>query len=195
MPPPYKIIMSDPPWRFQVWDRVSGTERAPDFHYDTMEDQDLTLLPVKEWVDKDAVLIMWVYDPHYPFAFELAKAWGFDTYVTVLFRWLKSANGQLRMFDTGERLNYGLGYHTRGGGCEEAWLFKRGKGLKVLNHSIRKEFYSNVREHSRKPDEVPGWIIDLYGDVPRLDMFTRTRREGWDAFGNETDKFKSSAIL
>lgn len=188
---PYSIVMSDPPWRFQVWDRVSGTEKAPDFHYDTMEDADLMNLPVKDWLAKDAILALWVYDPQLPVAFKLAEAWGFPTFVTVLFRWLKSSNGQLRMFDPGERLSYGLGYHTRGGGCEECWLFKRGKGLPVLRHDIRKEFYSNIREHSRKPDEVPGWIVDLYGDKPRLDMFTRTRRAGWDAYGNEVGKFAS----
>ena len=88
-----------------------------------------------------------------------------------------------------DRLNFGLGYHTRGGGCEECWLFKRGKGLPVLRHDIRKEFYAPIREHSRKPDKVAGWLVDLYGDVPRLEMFARTQRTGWEVFGNETNKF------
>lgn len=189
MSAPYSLICADPPWRFQVWDQISGTDRAPDKHYDTLEDDDLLKLPVKDCVSKDAFLVLWVYDPQYPTAFDLAKTWGFDTYVTVLFRWLKSSNGQLRLFDPGERLNFGLGYHTRGGGCEEAWLFRRGKGLPVLRHDIRKEFYSNIREHSRKPDEVYQWLVELYGDVPRLEMFARTRRVGWDSFGNEVEKF------
>lgn len=191
---PYKIIYADPPWRFQVWDQISGTDRAPEKHYDTLTDAGLMALPVKDWEAGDAFLALWVYDPMLPVALQLAAAWGFTTYVTVLFRWLKSANGQLLMFDAGERLNFGLGYHTRGGGCEECWLFKRGKGLPVLRHNIRKEFFSTVREHSRKPDEVSQWIVDLYGDVPRLEMFARTKRQGWDAWGNETDKFKISDV-
>ncbi len=187
---PYNIIYADPPWKFEVYTPVTGTMKSPDQHYPTVTTSDLCKIPVSDWAAKDAFLCMWVVDPKLPDAFDLARAWGFE-FITVLFRWLKSSNGQLRLFDAGERLNYGLGYHTRGGGCEECWLFKRGKGLPVLRHDIRKEFHSNIREHSRKPDEVPSWIVDLYGDVPRLEMFARTQRPGWDSWGNQTDKFKA----
>jgi len=184
----YSILYCDAPWRFEVWDREGGLEKSPDAHYKTMTVKEM--MELQPDVADDAYLAMWVYDPMLPEALRLATAWGFPTYVTVLFRWLKSADGQLRLFEVGERLNFGLGYHTRGGGCEECWLFKRGDGLPVLRHDIRKEFYSTIREHSRKPDEVPGWIVDLYGDVPRAEMFARTRRLGWDQiYSNEADKF------
>lgn len=188
---PYSIIYADPAWQFQVRSRETGLKRAPDAHYQTMD-----LISMGELAPepaRDAILAMWVYDPMLPDALWLGGAWGFE-FVTVLFRWLKSANGQQRLFDPGERLNFGMGYHTRGGGCEECWLFKRGKGLPVLRHDIRKEFYSNIREHSRKPDEVPRWLVDLYGDKPRLEMFSRTRRPGWDVYGNEVDKFPGDGI-
>lgn len=187
----YRLVYADPPWRFQVWNRANGLERAPDAHYDTMGAAELASVPVQDWAHKDAALILWAYDPQYPAALELGRAWGFE-FVTVLFRWLKAADGQQRLFDPGERLNFGLGYHTRGGGCEEAWLFKRGKGLPVLRHDIRKEFYSTLREHSRKPDEVAQWIVDLYGDHPRLEIFARTKRLGWDVWGSETNKFNAA---
>ena len=44
-------------------------------------------------------------------------------------------------------------------------------------------------EHSRKPDEVRGWLVDLYGDVPRIELFARTSVPGWISCGNETEKF------
>ncbi len=147
-----------------------------------MSVEQISAIPVSNWVAEDALLIMWVYDPMLPDSLKIAEAWGFQ-YCTVAFRWLKAADGQMRFFDPGERLNFGLGYHTRGGGCEEAWLFKRGKGCKVLRHDIRKEFYANIREHSRKPDEVRGWLVDLYGDVPRVELFARQPRLGWDSWG------------
>jgi N6-adenosine-specific RNA methylase IME4 len=62
--------------------------------------------------------------------------------------------------------------------------------MPVLRHDIRKEFYAPVREHSRKPDQVADWLVDLYGDVQRLEMFARTQRPGWECFGNETNKFE-----
>ena len=183
---PYKIIYADPPWRFEVRDRKTGLEKSPDAHYETMTLGDLQLIQAPS--ASSSLLAMWVYDPMLPEALELAAAWGFK-FTTVLFRWIKTTNGQLRLFDPTPKPHFGMGYHTRGGACEEVWLFKRGKGLPVLDHGIRKEFFAPKREHSRKPDEVPGWLTDLYGDVPRLEMFARTEREGWDVWGNETGKF------
>ena len=185
---PFNLILCDPPWRFEVYNRETGLGSAPDAHYNTMTADELIALDVASIAAKDSFLVMWVYDPLLPLAIDLARAWGFK-FVTVLFRWLKG-NGQGRLFDDGEKLSLSLGYHTRSGGCEECWLFKRGKGLPVLRHDIRKEFYSNRREHSRKPDEVRGWLVDLYGDVPRIELFARTQALGWAAWGLETEKFK-----
>ena len=185
----YSLIYADPPWSFEVYDKDSGLDKSPDVHYRTMKTNEIIDLPTSDMAAKDALLAMWVYDPMLPDALQIANAWGFK-FITVLFRWIKTTDDQLRMFDPTPKVAFGTGYHTRGGGCEEVWLFKRGKGLPVLNHGIRKEFFSPRREHSRKPDEVPGWLIDLYGDVPRLEMFARTQRPGWDVFGNETNKFK-----
>jgi N6-adenosine-specific RNA methylase IME4 len=158
-----------------------------------MATKDICEIPVRDYLAKDALLVLWVYDPMLPDAFTVAKAFGFEKFVTVQFRWLKSTDGQYRLFEDGERLGFGLGYHTRGGGCEEAWLFKRGRGLPVMRHDIRKEFYAPVRQHSRKPDEVSKWLVDLYGDVSRLEMFSRTLRHGWNSWGNEVGKFRHDA--
>ena len=183
-----KIVYADPPWRFEVRARDTGLGRAPDKHYSTMTTDDVCALPVKNMVCDDALLAMWVYDPMLPDAFRVSVAWGFPKFVTVLFRWIKTTDGQYRLFEDSERLNFGLGYHTRGGGCEEIWLFKRGKGLPVLRHDIRKEFFAPIRQHSRKPDEVARWLVDLYGDVPRIEMFARNTRAGWSSHGNQVGK-------
>lgn len=31
------------------------------------------------------------------------------------------------------------------------------------------------------------------GDLPRVELFARTRRPGWDAWGNEVEKFEAAA--
>lgn len=185
----YEIGYVDPPWRFEVWDRDSGLEKSPDKHYPTMTVEDMAQIPVSGWMADDALLALWTYDPISPIKWcWLAEQWGFAEYVTCLFRWVKMSSAQWDLFR--EKLNYGTGYHTRGGGIEECRLFRRGKGCSVLRHDIRKEFYAPVREHSRKPDEVPGWIVDLYGDRARLEMFARMPHNGFDAWGNDTTKFK-----
>jgi N6-adenosine-specific RNA methylase IME4 len=45
------------------------------------------------------------------------------------------------------------------------------------------------REHSRKPDEAYALIEAMYPALPKLEMFARQRRPGWDVWGIETDKF------
>jgi N6-adenosine-specific RNA methylase IME4 len=50
------------------------------------------------------------------------------------------------------------------------------------------------REHSRKPDQVRDMIVELCGDVPRVELFARTTADGWDAWGNETEKFGKMAL-
>ena len=56
-----------------------------------------------------------------------------------------------------------------------------------------KRFFKNVkqliidirREHSRKPDIVRTSIVNLCGDLPRIELFARQEAKGWDSFGNE----------
>ena len=51
--------------------------------------------------------------------------------------------------------------------------------------SVRELVVSHRREHSRKPDEVRDRIVELVGDLPRIELFARQRVDGWDAWGNE----------
>ena len=37
----------------------------------------------------------------------------------------------------------------------------------------------------KKPVEFRDLIIDVCGDLPRLEMFARGSSQGWDVFGNE----------
>lgn len=42
-------------------------------------------------------------------------------------------------------------------------------------------------EHSKKPDEIRERIVDLCGNVPRIELFGRKEVEGWEVIGNEID--------
>ena len=48
------------------------------------------------------------------------------------------------------------------------------------------------RQHSRKPDEIYEMVESLCIGR-RLDVFSRERREGWEQFGNDLNKFKRAA--
>ena len=44
-----------------------------------------------------------------------------------------------------------------------------------------------VSEHSKKPDVARQRILELFGDLPRIELFARTRPYGWSAVGDEID--------
>ena len=46
---------------------------------------------------------------------------------------------------------------------------------------------SPLEEHSKKPAEARKRIVELLGDLPRIELFARQRSPGWDAWGNEVD--------
>lgn len=55
----------------------------------------------------------------------------------------------------------------------------------VKRKNIHQIIYSAIREHSRKPDETRERIVQLLGDVPRIELFARQSIEGWDCWGDE----------
>lgn len=107
------------------------------------------------------------------------EAWGFE-YKTAAFVWVKKtsrAGGNA----------WGMGAYTRANA--EVCLLGVTKGFKagemVKSHRVHQIVESPVREHSRKPEEVRDRIVELLGDVPRIELFARERFPGWDAWGDE----------
>jgi hypothetical protein len=62
----------------------------------------------------------------------------------------------------------------------------RGAGLERKHAGIKQVVYSPLGAHSEKPWEVRHRLELLYGDVPRIELFSRSAA-GWDAWGNEVD--------
>lgn len=56
---------------------------------------------------------------------------------------------------------------------------------KRKSKKVHQFIISPIREHSRKPDEARDKIIELMGDVPRIELFARQIVPGWDSWGNE----------
>jgi N6-adenosine-specific RNA methylase IME4 len=174
----YKVCYADPPWAFKTYSD-KGQEKAPEAHYSTMSLDDIKAMPVYDMMDKDAVLLMWVVNPLLPQAFEVITSWGF-TYKTLGFSWAKQ-NKKSEGFFTG------LGYYTRAN-IELCLLATKGKPLKRKSRGVRQLCVSPLREHSRKPDEIGDRIEALF-DGPYVELFARTARPGWSAWGNQVGMF------
>jgi len=63
-------------------------------------------------------------------------------------------------------------------------IAKKGK-IERKSKSVHQLIYEPVRQHSRKPDCIREKIINLCGDLPRIELFARQKTEGWDCWGNE----------
>jgi len=173
----YNVIYADPPWSFKTFSD-KGKDRSPENHYNVMSLQDICNLPVNNIANDDSVLLMWVVDPLLDKAFKVIEAWGFK-YKTVGFTWAKTNKKSMGFFT-------GLGYWTRGN-PEMCLLATKGKP-KRISKSVPQLVVEQRREHSRKPDIMYNHIENLL-EGPYIELFARTQRNGWDSWGNQTDKF------
>lgn len=171
----YNIIYADPPWAYQVWSN-KGKGRSAESHYPTMSKTDIQNLPISLIGEKDCVLFLWVTAPCLEQGLELISAWGF-TYKTVAFTWVKQ-NKKSDSFFTG------MGYYTRAN-AEYCLIATKGKILERKSRAVHSVVCSHIERHSKKPNEVRDRIVQLFGDLPRIELFARQHADGWDCWGNE----------
>ncbi|MFD0764494.1 MT-A70 family methyltransferase [Mucilaginibacter lutimaris] len=179
----YQLIYADPPWHFRVWSE-RGKARSPDNHYPTRSLDYLRKLNIPGNAEINSVLLLWATFPCLRQAFELAASWGF-TYKTVAFTWVKTNKNNGRPF-------MGMGYYTRAN-AELVLLFTRGKPLPRQSRNVPQVLLSPIARHSEKPDVIRDRIVELFGDVSRIELFARDRQDhtdaerfaGGDVFGNE----------
>ena len=79
----------------------------------------------------------------------------------------------------------GLGYWTRSNA--ELCLIGTKGHPKRISKSVSQICDARIMEHSRKPEEIRDRIVELCGDLPRIELFARSRADGWDSLGNEID--------
>lgn len=182
----YGAILADPPWKFETWGSQVNSVSHVDFHYSTMHTADIRVLPVADVAAANSVLFLWVTWPNLLDGLSVIEAWGFK-YKTCAFAWMKADVSTLNLFSGPTDADMKLGYWTRAN-SEVCLLATRGKP-KRLNADVRQGIIESARQHSRKPDCVHERIERLVAG-PYLELFARNRRQGWTAWGNETDKFK-----
>jgi N6-adenosine-specific RNA methylase IME4 len=194
----YRAILADPPWRFRTYDkrevvnstvRRGGDRLQAATHYRSMAIEEIRALPVADLAADHCVLFLWITWPMLIDAMSVVDAWGF-TYKTCAFAWMKARANQLEMFRDDLNGLMGNGYWTRSN-SEPCLLATRGHP-KRLNADVRQAIIEPRRQHSRKPDCVHGRIERLVAG-PYAELFARSRRPGWDCWGNEVDKFTEAA--
>lgn len=164
----YQIIYADPPWKYRN-NKTGGSMHPQDYHYPKLITDDICALPINDIADRNCVLFLWATVPMIQDSFRVMEAWGFE-YKTMLF-WRKI-------------MSWGMGFWYRGQ-VEVLLLGIRGK-VKAFHIQKANFVEAKVREHSRKPDEFYE-LIEMTKLGPKIELFARNKREGWDCWGNEVE--------
>jgi N6-adenosine-specific RNA methylase IME4 len=170
----YQIIYADPPWAYK--DRTC--QGSAEQHYSTMGIENIKGLSVENIAAENCVLFLWSTYPFLPEALEVIEAWGFK-YKTIAFQWVKTNR-------SGKGFFFGIGHWTRSN-TECCLLATRGKP-KPISKSISQLIIEPLTHHSAKPPIVREKIVQLMGDLPRIELFARDSSPGWDSWGNECSR-------
>ena len=136
--------------------------------YATLSVAQIAALPVRDLADDASHLYLWTTTRYLRDAFAVAEAWGFRYGQTLV--WAKPMRATM--------LGGAFGCNV------EFVLFCRRGVLPHLRKSHTAWFGWPRSHHSRKPEA----FLDLVESVspgPRLELFARTQRLGWDSWGNE----------
>ena len=169
----YSIIYIDPPWSY----KDKSCQGAAEKQYKTLSIDDLCRLPINDICADDCIMFLWATYPLLPEALQFIKSHNF-TYKSIGFQWIKTNPKSGTPF-------YGLGRWTRGN-TEPCLIATKGKPKRVSN-SVFQLIQSPIGKHSKKPDVARDKIVQLIGDLPRIELFARQRTEGWDAIGYDLD--------
>jgi len=159
-----------------------------------MKAKDICEIPVARLAADNCALFLWTTFPRYDVGLEVMKAWGFD-HKTIGFVWIKLNTGRAGSYITPQGFSaveimewfsfFGVGNYTKSN-PEPCLLGIKGK-MKPISNKVANLVYSSKERHSKKPDVVRDKIVELFGDLPRVELFARERISGWDAIGNEID--------
>jgi N6-adenosine-specific RNA methylase IME4 len=168
---PFRVIVADPPWRYDARGD-DPTHRAAN-PYPSMTVEEICSLPVAGLAHADCALWLWTTNAFMREAFDVLDAWGFAP--KTILTWVKD-----RM---------GVGDWLRGR-TEHCLLAVRGRPVIALT-SQTTVIQGPLREHSRKPEEFYALVESLCPAPPggRCELFARTSRPGWVAHGNQPGRF------
>lgn len=179
----YKTIVIDPPWKYGKWGKAADSPLARkkfpngqwskdfDLPYSFMTTEEISCLPVSDLSDASCDCYLWTTQKYLPVSFEILSNWGFNYCQTLA--WCKTPRG--------------LGQGGLFVPTTEFILLGR-KGKMPLKKRIDSTWWNIKRtaSHSTKPEFFQD-LIESVSDAPRLEMFARRKREGWDCWGNEIE--------
>ncbi len=172
----YRTIVADPPWDVQrlespgsaAFGTRPGTLRSIRLSYPTLSVAEIAELPVRDLAADDAHLYVWTINRYVEATYGIVREWGFEP--KTLLTWAKAPMG--------------VGPGGAFSQTSEHVLFAR-RGREVRQRRMDSTWWKWERgQHSEKPEAFLD-IVEAVSPSPRLEMFARRNRLGWDTWGNE----------
>lgn len=167
----YRVIVVDPPWNIKkTGTRASRPNQDVSLSYSTMSIEDIANLPINKLANPESsVCFLWTIQSMLPQSFSILSKWNFKYRLTMA-------------WDKGNGIVLG-GFHYR---SEFIVVGTMGKWETFMRKpACPTVFQAKSPYHSAKPDYFY-LLAENFGE-PRLDMFARKRRDGWDAWGDEVE--------
>jgi N6-adenosine-specific RNA methylase IME4/ParB-like chromosome segregation protein Spo0J len=175
----YRVLYVDPPWSYNNSGAITDNDNygRAERHYPTMSIDELCTMgdSVKTMMDSNSVMFMWVTSPLLEESFAVINAWGFKYKSS--FVWDKVSHNFAHYNSMRHEF---LLVCTRGSCTPDA--------SELLDSVVSIE---KSRNHSEKPEEFRRIIEKLYTNGRRIELFARKQNDGWDTWGNETDKLNA----
>jgi N6-adenosine-specific RNA methylase IME4 len=168
----FDVVSVDPPWPYEgesknvtSFDAVGRRVANP---YPEMSIEQIKKIEMP--LMNDSVVLLWTTHKFLPDAFEILKEWNLEYKATLV--WNK------------EKIGMGAWFRMQ---CEFCLVGIKGKPY-WNNTTFRDILNEPRREHSRKPDGFFE-MIEQITLGRRLEYFSREKRNGWEVFGNDINKF------
>lgn len=171
----YRTIVVDPPWQpslGETWESRLRDKAAPQRFYETMSVPDIIALSPR--MAPQAHVYIWCLTQHVDWGYELSRAWGAEP-VTLL-TWRKPGLGAGRF-----RCNTEHVLVSRVGPRSGNPFGQGGRHAQATAGTV---FEWSRGKHSQKPDEFFA-LVERLSPEPRLEMYARGPRPGWDVWGRE----------
>lgn len=165
----YSIIYADPPWDVKAGPAFHTNGKTRNLPYPTMSIDEIENLKINEIAEKNSHLYIWTINKFLGKTYDIVSKWGFKP--ATLITWCKNPMGM------------GLG-GAFASNSEYLLFCRRGK-LKTKRRINRNWFVVKRGKHSVKPEFFRNMIIDVSGDLPKIELFARKRTLNWDVWGNE----------
>lgn len=184
----YRTIVADPPWDYAEFVSYPGTRTTRNANgkqggqrrvtkplpYEALSVEQICELPIRDLSDRSSVLWLWTTSRYLPDAFRVMDAWGFRYKQTLV--WHKHTAAPA------------LGGSVAPNHAEFLLVGKRGSPRceRLPSSVIAAPGNSGgAPKHSRKPEVFLDYI-EAISPEPRVELFARRARFGWDYWGDQS---------